>query len=362
MATETLLERAERVLRDEVAPQAEAMDGDPDALAEGLAVLAREGLLSLKRPEEFGGPELSDPDIRRFQEIVARVSGALAFLQTQHQGVSGMLAGSSNRALAEEYLPHMHNGTRLVGVGFSQLRRPGPPAVRATKVGGGYRIDGNVPWVTGYGFYGEFVVGAALPDGQAVFGLVPLSEGPTVHPTPPMRLAAMSAAGTVAVQLDGFFLSDERVIAVREAGWISNSDAINIAQQGTFALGCAQAGLDVLARNAERRNLEFAQRAYERLDEELVAIRAEAEYWAGNASMENVPARLDLRARMIDLMVRCAHAAVVSSSGAANSMDHPAQRIFREAMVFSVSAQTGPIMEATLNCLVARAPHCTENS
>ena len=77
-------------------------------------------------------------------------------------------------------------------------------------------------------------------------------------------------------------------------------------------------------------------------------------YWAGNASIENVPARLDLRVRMIDLMVRCAHAAVVSSSGAANSVDHPAQRIFREAMVFSVSAQTGPIMEATLERIAGR--------
>jgi len=356
MATETLLERTERVLRAEVAPKAEAMDLEPTALAEGLAVLGREGLLALKRPEEFGGPALSDPDIRRFQQIVARVSGALAFLQTQHQGVSGMLAGSPNRALAEEYLPHTHDGSKLIGVGFSQLRRPGPPVVRALKVAGGYEIEGRVPWVTGFGFFHEFVVGASLPDGQAVFGLVPLREAPGVRPTEPMRLAAMMAAGTVAVDLEGFFLPDERVIAVREVGWISNSDAINVAQQGTFAMGCAQAGIDVLATNAERRKLGFAEEARSRLQAELDAMVIEAEQWAGEASVENVSERLDLRARMIDLMVRCAHAAVVSSSGMANSLDHPAQRIFREAMVFSVSAQTGPIMEATLDRIVAREP------
>lgn len=355
MPNESLLERADQVLREEVAPKAQAMDTDPEALAEGLAVLAREGMLALKRPEEFGGPNLPDPEIRRFQEIVARYSGALAFLQTQHQGISGMLASSPNRALAEEYLPHTHNGGRLVGVGFSQLRRPGPPLVTATPVEGGYRIDGRVPWVTGLGFFGEFVVGAALPDGQAVFGLVPLTEAEGVRPTPPMRLAAMMAAGTVAVDLDGFVLPDARVIAIRPAGWISGSDEINIAQQGSFALGCAQAGLDVLGQNAERRRLDFAERARASLQAELDAIRAEAEEWAGRASSENVAARLGLRARMIDLMVRCAHAAVVSSSGAANSLDHPAQRIYREAMVFSVSAQTGPIMEATLDRIVARS-------
>lgn len=352
MASETLLERTARVLREEVAPKAEAMDLEPAALAEGLAVLAREGLLALKRPEEFGGPALSDPDIRRFQMIVARVSGALAFLQTQHQGVSGMLAGSPNRALAEAYLPHMHDGTKLVGVGFSQLRRPGPPVVRAEPAEGGYVITGRVPWVTGFGFYHEFVVGATLPNGEAVFGLVPLRAENGVRPTSPMRLAAMMAAGTVAVDLDGYFLPNERVIAVREVGWISNSDAINVAQQGTFAMGCAQAGIDVLASNAERRKLGFAEDARVSLQVELDAMVLEAEEWAGQASVENVPERLDLRARMIDLMVRCAHAGVVSSSGMANSLDHPAQRIFREAMVFSVSAQTGPIMEATLERIV----------
>ena len=356
MPNESLLERAERVLREEVAPKAQAMDADPAALAEGLVVLAREGLLALKRPAEFGGPNLPDPEIRRFQEIVARYSGALAFLQTQHQGISGMLAGSPNRALAEAYLPHTHDGTKLVGVGFSQLRRPGPPICRAERVEGGYRVDGRVPWVTGFGFFHEFTVGAGLPDGQAVFGLVPLRETETVRPTPPMRLAAMEAAGTVAVDLDGFFLADERVIAVRPAGWISQSDEINIAQQGSFAIGCAQAGIDVLAGNAERRGLDFAERSREALQAELDGIREEAERWAGQASTENVAARLDLRARMIDLMVRCAHAAVVSSSGAANSMDHPAQRIYREALVFSVSAQTGPIMDATLGKIARTSP------
>ena len=354
MADETVLERADRVLREEIAPHAQRMDGEPEALAMGLGVLAREGLLALKRPMEFGGPALPDPEVRRFQEIVARYSGALAFLQTQHQGVSGMLASSANRPLAEAYLPLMGDGRRMVGVGFSQLRRPGPPMVTATPVEGGYRIDGRVPWVTGFGFFGEFVVGAQLADGRAVFGLAPLAAVEGVAPTAPMRLAAMMAAGTVAVDLDGFFLAEDRTLAIRPSGWISASDEINIAQQGSFAVGCAQAGLDVLGTNASRRKLAFAEDAHRSLQAQLDAIRQEAERWAGEATAENVDERLDLRARMIELMVRCAHAGVVSSSGAANSQDHPAQRVYRESIVFSVSAQTGPIMEATLGRIVAR--------
>jgi len=64
--------------------------------------------------------------------------------------------------------------------------------------------------------------------------------------------------------------------------------------------------------------------------------------------------RLQLRAWAIDLAVRCAHAAVTVSSGAANYSDHPAQRVYREAMVYTVFGQTTPVMEATLARLISK--------
>jgi hypothetical protein len=39
---------------------------------------------------------------------------------------------------------------------------------------------------------------------------------------------------------------------------------------------------------------------------------------------------------------------VTASSGAANGLDHPAQRRFREAMFYTLTAQTSDIMAATL--------------
>lgn len=349
-----VIETAVQLLREEIAPRAQEMDHDSAALKWAMDRMAEHDLLALKRPVEFGGPAIADTEMRHFQEEIARYSGALAFLQTQHQGVVGMIAASQNQALRREYLPLMGNGGRLVGVGFSQLRRPGPPIMRAEPAPGGYRLDGLVPWVTGWGFYPEFMIGAALPDGQAVFGLVPLvaeTDDARIKISPPMRLAAMASANTVSVTLDNFFLPEEKVALIREAGWIQNNDQINIAQQGAFALGCAQAGLDVLRQNADRRKLCFAQEAYEKLAAELAECRRQTEESRKNVGEETTVERLRLRAWQIELAVRCAHAAVTSSSGAANSLDHPAQRIYREAMVYTVSAQTGPIMEATLERL-----------
>jgi hypothetical protein len=89
------------------------------------------------------------------------------------------------------------------------------------------------------------------------------------------------------------------------------------------------------------------------LEAELEELRAATEDARSRISEDTTQERLDLRAWQIELSVRCAHAAVTSSSGAANSLNHPAQRVYREALVFTVSAQTGPVMEATLARIAA---------
>ena len=49
--------------------------------------------------------------------------------------------------------------------------------------------------------------------------------------------------------------------------------------------------------------------------------------------------------------MRTAHAAVTAGGGAANELDHPAQRLFREAMVYTLVAQTRDLRVATLDLL-----------
>jgi alkylation response protein AidB-like acyl-CoA dehydrogenase len=351
---DAVLQTAIDFLRSEVAPRAQAVDRDPEALRTALDGLAERDLLALKRPEEFGGPDLPEPAFRRFQEEVARTSGSLAFLQTQHQSAVSMIARGENRALAAEYLPEMGNGRRKVGIGFSQLRRPGPPVMRAEPVEGGYRLVGSVPWVTGWTFYEEFLIGAQLPDGRAVFGPVPLRSSPGIRVSEPMTLAAMNSANTVSVEIEDLFLPEARVAFIKPAGWIRHNDMINVALQGHFAIGCAQAGIDIVRSAAERKGHAFLLDAAAALEEELAGCRSATARAQETRYEETTADRLHVRAWAIELAVRCAHAGIAASSGAANSLDHPAQRVYREALVYTVSAQTTPIMEATLKRLTTR--------
>jgi alkylation response protein AidB-like acyl-CoA dehydrogenase len=349
---QTLLDLAESYLRESVAPLASEIDCDPEALRDALKGMGNRSLLALRVPKIWGGAEVNEETYRRFQQLVPRYSGALAFLQTQHQSAAEMLANSENESLKRQYLPYMSKGQVLVGVGFSQLRRKGDPLVKAIPVEGGYLLNGEVPWVTGFGFFQNFIVGAALPDGRAVYGMVPFVEtfqetGGAMAFSEPMELGAIASTNTVTATLTHWFLPQERVVFVKKAGAIHENDKKNVLYHGFSALGCARAGLDILEAAAKTKQLPFLKPAFDSLNEELTRCQT--------AMMQALPAdsktweqRLQLRAWAINLALRCANAAVTVSSGAANYRYHAAHRVYREALVFTVSGQTTAVMEATL--------------
>jgi alkylation response protein AidB-like acyl-CoA dehydrogenase len=353
---QTLLNLAESFLRESVAPMASQIDTHPEALQEALQGLGERFLLALRVPKAWGGGGVNEATYRRFQMLVPRYSGALAFLQTQHQSAAGFLTKSNNELLKRKYLPYMGKGHVLIGVGFSQLRRKGDPLVKAIPVTGGYQIEGTVPWVTGFGFFQEFIVAATLPDGRAVYGVVPFVEtvqetGGTITLSEPMELGAIASTNTVTATLTHWFLPEECVVFIQPAGAIHENDQRNVLHHSFFALGCAKAGLDIVEVAYQTKQLPFIQRAFEELNNELARCES-AIMQALSPNSQTWEAQLQLRAWAINLAQRCASAAVTVSSGAANYRYHVAQRVYREALVFTVSGQTIAVMEATLGRLV----------
>jgi kynurenine formamidase/alkylation response protein AidB-like acyl-CoA dehydrogenase len=353
----TLLEQTKSYLINSIAPNAAVIDYDSQALQKALNGLAELGLLGLRIPKEWGGLAVNQHTFDDFQELVARYSGALAFLQTQHQSAAAMISQSENIALKQEYLPLMSQGKRLLGIGFSHLRRDGEPLVKAIPVNGGFLIEGTVPWVTGWQIFSEFIVAATLPNGEAVFGVVPLVETQQenqglISVDEPMELAAMTSTNTVAANLKQWFLADEKVVFIKLKDWIHENDRKNILKQTTFlALGCALAGIDIVEAATKTKSLPFIEETFQNLAAEFNDCRQEIREAQENADLP-LAEKHKLRSWAIALSVRCAHAAITVSSGAANLKSHPAQRVYREALVFTVSGQTEGIKTATLQRLV----------
>ncbi|MGB3534050.1 MAG: acyl-CoA dehydrogenase family protein [Microcoleaceae cyanobacterium] len=352
-----LLEKTAAYLKIHVAPIANEIDFTPELLQQAFTGLGNLEVLGLKIPSAWGGLSVNARTFSQFQELIARYSGALAFLQTQHQSASAMLSQSSNTALQQAYLPLMSSGKVKLGIGFSQLRRQGKPTLTATAVEGGYLLNGLVPWVTGWGIFDEFIAAATLPGGEAVFGIVPLriTQQPTgyLNVSSPMLLCGMSATNTVSVTLRQWFLPEKQVVFIKPTGWIEQRDRQNPLKASFFALGCAQAGIDVLETTLEKKGFEFIQTAINAFTTELNQCR-DGILQAENNPNLTLAEKYKLRGWGIDLAVRCAHAAVTVSSGAANLMNHNAQRVYREALVFTISGQTTGLMEGTLSHLIRR--------
>lgn len=346
-----ILDRLNIYLRDTIAPQAAILDRDADRLADAMQGLGDRDLLALRLPKQWGGTDLDESTFRTIQIEITRYSGALSFLQIQHQSAGSLLLKSENDALKQEYLPHLASGARRVGIGFSQLRRPGDPIMKAVPVEGGYELNGTVPWVTGYGSFDDFIIGATLPDGRALYGIVPFRncqrDGGEIAFGEPMELAVMNSTQTAVAEVRQWRLSHDRVLFVQPADAVRQRDRANVLHHSFFSLGCAQAALDILAIAAEKKPLPFIGDTWHALERQLSQTR-DTIFAEQVHPTRTFARRVQLRANAITLAVRCAHAAVTASSGAANSLHHPAQRVYREAMLFSVSGQTTAVMEATL--------------
>ncbi|EDX83697.1 hypothetical protein S7335_1394 [Synechococcus sp. PCC 7335] len=361
------LDALETHLSDQVAPIAQQLDRESDRLFSAFLALGAKGWLAPKLSESCSklsdgsvssslaksqGLGLDNHEYWQFQGAIARRSGALAFLQTQHQSAASLIQSGSNEALKPKYLPKMTTGDRRIGVGFSQLRRR-PSPLRAEPISDGYRLNGEVPWVTGAGLFSEFVGAAVLADGSVVFGLIPLVtqtvEDQRIVVGEPMPLAAMSSMNTVAVQIEDWILPAAQLVGHRPKVWIEERDRASPLSPLGLILGCTEAGIDVLGQSLNRRNIDH---------DIVMQLRLRLSWFQTHLSkIEALPSsayeqKLAFRGEAITLMNTCTQAAVIASSGAANMLTHPAQRVYGESMVFSVSGQTTNGAIATLNHLI----------
>jgi alkylation response protein AidB-like acyl-CoA dehydrogenase len=351
VSIDSAIQEAETYLKRVIAPQATEIDRNSKALKIALQGMGDRSLLALRIPQDWGGFQCDEATFHRFQMTVARYSGALAFLQTQHQSAGNLIANSDNESLKQYYLPFMSKGKILVGVGFSQLRRQGEPLMKAIPVAGGYQLDGEVPWITGFEFFQDFIIGATLPNGDALYGVVPFEECDLIQLSAPIELTAMNSTRTVNAKIDGWLLKRDRVVTIKPAGAIAQQDLKNVLYHSFFALGCARAGLDILEVNYFKKGLLFLKETFDSLDRELTSC-SQAIFEALDCDRQTFEAKLQLRAWAINLAGRCTQAAVIASSGAANSLQHPAQRVYREALMFAVFGQTTAVMQATLEQLL----------
>jgi alkylation response protein AidB-like acyl-CoA dehydrogenase len=353
MPGDPLVERARAIAAEFLAPRAARADQAAGPPVEQIRRLGEAGLLGLTTPAEYGGLGAPRNVVRDCLAAVAAGCGVTAFVAFQHLVGCRHIAGCDNGPLKESLLPALAAGGRFCSLAFSHLRRPGPPPVRVRAEGGAWVFDGDAPWMTGWGVADDVLLAGVLPDGRSAWVVAPLAEGGSLRASPPARLCAMNASATVSLECRGLRVGPERQVKTMTPAELAGDTAGANLFFTALSLGAARAAVGLLRAARPDAAIEGAADA---LDRELAAAHAAVDRWDDPATPEGKRGDVtEVRAWCIDLGVRAAHAAVVAGGGAANALDNPAQRLFREAMVYTLIAQTRDLRVATLDRLIRTA-------
>ena len=363
--SQSLLEAAQRVCETTLGPNASESDRMSAPNPTNFKALAEAGLLGLTLPREWGGLDAPGKAQRDYTELIASYCGVTTFIQAQHHGPSRMALASPNQALKRRLLPDLASGKLMSGISFAHLRRPGPPVLSATPVQGGWVLNGVAPWVTGWGMIGQVVFGATLPDGRFIYLWSPVrrsdfpelfadislpdSGGGELAASSPLSLCAMNASATVEADCRNWFIPQEHWLSESDRETMQRNDRNGVLGATSMPLGCAAAAVRLLCETAERRSLPAIRRASTSFANEWEEVKGltEAQY-SQSGEPDFFASAIKLRAWCIEIAERASLAAVAACSGSANSLLHPAQRLLREAMFYSIQAQTSDVMDATL--------------
>jgi alkylation response protein AidB-like acyl-CoA dehydrogenase len=319
-------------------------------------LLADRGFLGLSIPRDFGGWDADRATQHEYTEILAASCGVTAFTQQQLRTGIKYLVNGDNEALKRRLLPSLAAGRQFCGIAISQLRRSGDAVLRAEPVPGGYRISGEMPWITAWSLLDGFVFGANLDANQHLFAYTDRRSAANLaclEIGAPLSLAVMTASETVAVTVADLFIPDADIVTIRPAADFARNDDHEITLHAALPLGCARGCerlLRDLARTTESPEIDEAATA---LMFEINDCRRQALTWDCDCVAHPDYKRQALRARAnaIVLALRAAHAVVTATGGRAQLATATAHRLLREAQFYTNAVQTHDVRNAVLSQL-----------
>ena len=253
------------------------MDTDASELlpVSHLDLLAREGFYGIAGPVEAGGSNLDPTTTTSVVEALASGCLTTAFVWLQHRNPVRAVAASETPGLRDALLGSLCRGERRAGIALAG-NRPGPPILRAsTTAHGDVVLDGEAPWVSGWGRIDVILVTARDGD-RVVSVLVDANESPTLH-AEPLRLVGANASGTVTLRFHDHVVPVERVVGAEPHADVLARDATGLQLNGSLALGVVDRCRRLMGASAFDEQLASVRRALEgATPEDLPSARAAA--------------------------------------------------------------------------------------
>jgi alkylation response protein AidB-like acyl-CoA dehydrogenase len=260
-AEAALLERAQAFAREVVAPAAPRWEHERRIGLEAIGAAAAAGLTAIELPEAWGGLGLRFSCKAAATERLAAADFGFAMSLVNTANVAVKLAREAKESVARRWVADLVAGRRI---GCTALTEPGAgsdfAAIRtsATRVAGGWRLDGEKAWITNAAVADVVIAYAQTDPGARAAGIaafvVDAARSGFVR-APAFALAGQHTIGTGGFRLDGYLAADDELLQPPGQAFKAALRSINGARTYIAAMcnGMVGEGLRIAARyGAER--------------------------------------------------------------------------------------------------------------
>jgi alkylation response protein AidB-like acyl-CoA dehydrogenase len=322
------VETAQRLADEVLFPAALETDRADVRPIELLDEIAAAGLYGLASPVVVGGLDADFETVCGVWEALSSGCLTTAFVWGQHIGLVRSLAESDSPELKAAWLGPLTKGTIRAGLALGGALPQ--PTLHASRVDGGWRLDGFSPFVSGWDRVDVVHTATRTEnDDEVVWLIVDATEGPALA-VERLRLVALNATATVRADFSGLIVPDDRVTAIHPFGGATPPEVLRI--HASLALGVTARCCRLLGPSRLDEELADCKRRLDALDEETIATD---------------------RASAGALAVRAATALVAANGSRSLILTDHAQRLAREALFTAVYALRPASRDALLAMLGA---------
>ncbi|HXX92211.1 MAG TPA: acyl-CoA dehydrogenase family protein [Planctomycetota bacterium] len=365
MVRETVRDLAQK----EFLPRASALDQSGEFPWENFRKLASLGLTGIPIPEDFGGAGADTLSMAIALEEIAKACGSTALTLAAHTSLGTMpifLFGSDD--LKRAYVPPNARGETIGSYGLTEPAAgsdSGGTQSTATKVQGGWRINGSKIFMTNASVAGVMTI-TAVTDREAekharisAFVVDPKAPGVTIAKREDKL--GCRASDTCYVTFEDVFVPSTHLLGERGYGWryfmeILDAGRIGI---GAMALGLAEGAYEKALQYArERKTFGKAIGAHQAVAFMLADMKVEIEaarhmiYHAARLKDAGRPFRLEASMGKLfasEMSMRVCRNAIQVLGGYGYMTEYGVERYYRDAKLCEIGEGTSEIQRIVIS-------------
>lgn len=324
-------------LEKEITPIANQLDEDAALFARIYPRFVKLGGLNLLVPQELGGLGGERKEWIDYNILMSQHSGALLFLQAQHQFCISRLKNLLPNQKLENVLRSFVQEEQ--GMGLALEKNKHLLTVEATQEG--YRLSGTFRWCTGKDYFSHLLV-SFEHQGVLFYTLLPFQEATHANGSisigPRIETSVFNAVPSHSVLLEQWLVSHEKILAshpVKPMPLLEHPTSYNFA-------GVAKALLKLVLNTKWSTHLQV-QKKHQQLTQEW-----ECYYQLLLRGSENP---YQLRCHGLKLVEECILLARICCASSGILRSHPLGRLIRESWQYTVAGYSEQQMEAYLELL-----------